>query len=289
MRDLLTDKEKAINAMLTYGIYRFSCTLSYTLVDTARHAIYCCYRGGLFPELQKEIKSLKSKTIGKNDEFFRGGQFEADGEIIELVEAFAAKPKLKELAIEFYRIHQSREFLNLRNPNALASLNYAKEIDRMIQANEPMPMANKSHLFNFRDHPKSEYELIQFAAFTAIKSIIGKKAYAKTNKQHIICRMLGYSSIKSIPENLDGKPGEVFRKYSNRYHFKKLLDDLQLNWNVVIYSHQMRGLCITISSKITRNELAVMAEANKRKSKLIALKKLNDEAISYAKSVQQLK
>jgi hypothetical protein len=98
----------------------------------------------------------------------------------------------------------------------------------------------------------------------AIKSILGMRRYVKTNKQHIVSRMFGYSSIKVI-----GKVNEeLFKKYSTRYQIDKVLLELELSWNVKIYSRNIRGMYVSVGNKISLDDLALEAESKKKKNRI---------------------
>ena len=292
MGEILKDSHSTLYSIIRYGVYKYSKKLRANIDDVSRQVIYDIYQNNLDKKLKSMIESLGCDIIGCNEDY-RGfttkGTFDSVEEIRELKSYFLMYPDLEELCIEHYRLNQARIYLRVTLVSFDQTIESSKKLDMAYSENKIFPMISFSHIWNYKDNPKSEYEIIQLLAFIAIKSIIGNRRCCKTNKQHILARMLGFASIKDIPEQMDIRLVEVLKKYSHRHHMKKLLDDLILNWNVLVYSHQMRGLYIAISNKITLNELAVFAENNKRKSKLEALKKLKNEAIAFAKSSQQLK
>jgi hypothetical protein len=65
-----------------------------------------------------------------------------------------------------------------------------------------------------------------------------------------------------------------------------VLEQLQLNWKVKIYSNHIRGFYITTGSKMSLTDLVLKAESTKRKTKLAALKNQKQAALTAA--TQQL-
>lgn len=289
LRDVFINKHDAFEKIIKYGIYHYSKKFHYSIDDVARQLVYDLYKDELSSNIVKQINSLQSDIIGCNEDY-KGfdikGQFAPDDEIEELKRAFLQYPKLKEDAIEHYQMHLSYKSLGITG-SIEQTLRVAKEIKQQMPEHEPMPMVNKDLLFRFRDNEKSEFELAQFLCYIAVKSILGTKVSAKTNKQHIVSRMFGYSSIKHVPSKMNKQITELFKKYSTRYHIDKLIQALELEtWNVITYSHNMRGMYIAMANKITIDELALTGERKKQKFKIAELKNKKCEATK--KALQQL-
>ena len=291
IRDLVEDKQSAIGRIFNAGIVKVSDSFKIGLLDASRQVIYDIYRSNsaLSDELKSQLRYLESEIIGKNEDPFISGQFDALDEVDELLQEMIVDDTLKNLVCDHYRHQQALKFLGISQSDSVNSRAKGRKILSKIPSKEPNAMINTRHLFNFRDNEKSDYELIQLSAFIGIKSIIGKKAFCKTNKSLIIARMLGYASIKCIPEDLKGRAAEIFKKYSIRYHMDKLLVDLQLNWNVLVYSNHMRGLYVAIDGKINLQSLVKQAEEKKRKNQVQKLKDQKKDALKMVKELQQLK
>ena len=131
-------------------------------------------------------------------------------------------------------------------------------------------------LIDYFKNEKSEFDIALLLAYMAIRSILGKKQYVKTNTKHITARMFGYSSHKAIPDELTPAIKELIQKYSSRHHMSKLLMQLKLNWHVVIYSRNTRGLYVGIG--VSLDTLAMAGEKRKQKFKIELLKKAEKEA-----------
>lgn len=291
LRDMIERKEDTINKILSYGVYRYSTKFSYTVEDASKNLMYYFYRK------KRELTSYLSQTLNTYieseildlDEDYNGfndKEFEPTFEMEQLDKIYKTDTEFLNRVIEFYQMQLAFNSIGI-NGGIEFCLKSAKEIEKQIEPNEPQPMISKSLLFDFRDNPKSEFDLIQFLAYIAIKSILGKNPYAKVNKELVISRMFGYSSIKHLPDKL--KPGlnELRAKYLHRYHFDELKLKLVENWNVITYSNKMRGFYVAIKNKVSIDELALNAEAKKKKNRIEALKRQQKEAT--AKALAKLK
>jgi hypothetical protein len=297
LRNLLTDRKKTIDDIIDFGIYHFSKSVKYDLSEVARQMMYCFYRkqSDLTNDLRRMIQRyIDSEKIYFDEEYSGfsgiGSEFKAELELDQILPLFETDKTFKEKAIEFYQIRQacSRDLLNI-TCNFDYVLKHGKEIERTIPANEPYPSINKSLFFKFRDHEKTEFDLMQFACYIGIRSILGIKPYCRTNKKHILCRAFGYTSVKHLPDTMNPDIQELFNKYLNRYHIGRILQSLELNWNILIDGHNMKGMYIGVKNlekKFTLENMISYAETNKMKNKIDALKKQKDEA--REKALQQL-
>jgi hypothetical protein len=268
LRDLTTDKNKALNNIIKYGLYSFGEKINQDLNEVIRQLMYCYYRDTNV--LPNDLIKLIDRYVDKDEDYngFNGSEFNPEYETEQLIEIFKTDVNFQAKAIEFYKIRQAYSFMGITG-NFENCLSVGKQIQDTIPKGEPMPMINKNQLFEFRDEDKTEIELMQFAVNIAIRSIIGEKAYSKTNKPMILCRAFGYSSIKLIPEAMP----ELFYKYSKRYHIDKIILKLELgNWNLIFYGNNMRGMYIGFENKITLDKLAETAEMKKDKTKIENLK-----------------
>ena len=290
MGEILKDSHSTLYLIIRYGVYKYSKKLRANLDDVCRQVIYDIYQNRIDKKLKSMIESLGCDIIGCNEDY-RGfttkGTFDSVEEISELKSYFLMYPDLEELCIEHYRLHQAKEFLNVKLFSFDLTIESSIKLDMAYSENKIFPMISFSHIWNYLKHPKTEYDVIQLLAFTAIKSIIGNRRCCKTNKQHIVARMLGFASIKDIPEKMDSRLMEVFVKYSHRYHIDKLLQDLELKWNVQTYSSNMRGLYICIESKMSLEDMIMFAESNKKKTRIMQLKE--SKRSIKEKVIQQLK
>ena len=300
IRDLFTNKKETIQRIMYFGIWKYSFTFHFKekeniqdyITKVARQLMYGYYRTGLTSELKKTIKNYISKKRITIDETYNG--FSSSGESFDPFEEmqqvqilFNENESFKINAMEYYRMHMAMESLRITPGSIDSTLNEAKEVSAKIPENDPMPMINVTRLFNFLKNEKSEFELVQLAAYIGIRSIIGKKQYCKTNKLHIVSRMFGYTSHKQVPIDFKSEYlKELHKKYSHRYHIDKVIRELELNWNVLTYSNNIRGLYIAMKNKIGIEALAIASEIKKRKNQIAELKQSKIEA--RKKAIEQL-
>jgi hypothetical protein len=98
--------------------------------------------------------------------------------------------------------------------------------------------------------------------------------------------MFGYASHKHLPKKFSPAIKELINKYSFRYHIDKVLTELELNWNVLTYSNNIRGMYVAMKDKISLDALVLAAETKKKKSQIEKLKAAKNEA--KKKALQQL-
>lgn len=277
LQDFLTNKVEVIDRIFGYGIYRYSKAISFKPDKAMSHFIYCYYnkRDVLTDYLLVSIDYYINNDLIELNEDYKGfdseGKFNPEYEIEQLLKIVEKDIEFKENLIEFYKMHLSCQSLQIET-NIGKSISIAKQIEQLTPQKEPLPMVNIDLLFEFRDNVKSEFELFQFLCFIAIKSIIGTKEYVKTNKKHIICRMFGYNTIKHLPKKFKVPYQSLFIKYSMRYHLDKLIRALELNWNVLTYSNNMRGFYVCVENKMSLEKLVLVAESQKQNNKIKTLK-----------------
>ena len=288
IQGLFTDKKKTINDIINYGIYRFAKQMKYDLSDVAKQLMYGYFRGDLTNDAKKAIQKYVNAEMIEIDEDYNGFSFEnfnPETSIEQILKIFESDYNFKNTGIEFYQIKQAYKFLEIKG-NYDNCLKVGKQIEKTIPEHEPFPMISKSLLFEIRDKNKAEFDLMQFATYISIRSILGKKSNCRTNKEMIICRAFGYKSKNNLPENMNPVIKELFNKYMKRYHIDRILQQLELNWNVLTYSNNIRGLYVGMSNKISLEAMVLMAETKKKKNQIANLKDTKREA--REKALQQL-
>ena len=163
--------------------------------------------------------------------------------------------------------------------NTLKSYRDGKTLYESIPQNSPMAGINKDVLFDFYKNTKTLDEIAVLLAFLAIKSIVGIKPYCKVTNAYLIARMAGYAKIEDIPHPLP----QPLAQYNTRRKLDKIKKELQLNWNVNIYSRYTRGFYVSIDNKFELNKLVFEAEKRRKSTKEKQLKQRNDEARRLAK------
>lgn len=279
LRNIHSNKVEVINHIITYGIYRYGQTLKPKRHDVARQSIYMIYRADV-PEFKDLIEQLDTVFIGKDEDYngFSGETFNPEDEITEMLEVFDSYEIIEHKATELYRIHEALEFYDLTAPPERL-LNSAKAINEGVPENNSMSMVKLDDLLNFLKSPKTDYEIDQLTAYSALRSIIGLKPYVKSNRKLLIARMLGYNKFDEV--NVSELNSSPFKKYLDvRYQWDKLRDDLELYWKVKFYANKDRGFYFSDSGKLTYNDLIKKVEDNKKKRGLMISENLSEEQSS---------
>jgi len=148
-----------------------------------------------------------------------------------------------------------------------------KKIYQSIDEKAPKASISMDMLFNFYCNPKSDFEIHCFLAFCALKSIIQRQKYKKTNFNYLLSRMSGNSKKK---EGID----PLLKRYESkkeRYQRNKLITELRLSWGLKYIAgnkdFKVRGFYASFTMQ--EKDLAVIALKGNRKYKLNILKHIS--------------
>jgi len=232
------DAENGISDIFDVGIYNYSKQFDIDNLSAYRQVIYCYYRGGLTHTLHSNLQYLYDNEDLTLDEDFNG--FKSDGstfepyELDEFVQIASTNNKLRDLCLEFYKMHLALQSLKIKG-NIQRILSASKEVLRIQckteakYGREPSVMLKTDLIFDYYKKSKSSNDILILAAYSGIKSIIGKKEFAGTTKQMIVSRMIGAKSDKVLQDFLKDKTLKtIFDKYSKRYWFDKLINELRI-------------------------------------------------------------
>ena len=92
---------------------------------------------------------------------------------------------------EIQRMKEASDFFNINFRDIESGVRKAKDIHKSIKKSTPFASVRLKMLWDYYENPKKEADIACFCAFCAIKSILGNKEYAKTNKKLVIARMFG--------------------------------------------------------------------------------------------------
>ncbi len=162
------------------------------------------------------------------------------------LEKGTTKEKYKETCDWFNFLELDREE-NLKHGKVL--------FDRFKEA--PMTGIERHLYTEFNKFDKSEFEKACFLAFQALKSIVGDKAFQKTDNKLLWARMDG--KVKSI-RNISELSLKV-RYYAQEYQTLKIKKELQEKWGLIYYAQQTRGFYVSFGLDLK----ALILEAMKRK------------------------
>lgn len=195
------------------------------------------------------------------------------------------------------QLKAAAKFLNIRIGSIEEALRVGKALYEKYHRKGAYCGVNTEIVWQYYNGPKTPYQIAQFCAFCATRSIIGKGEYKKTNRNLIAARMFGYTNKEEMQNNtpdltvkniskkvraIREKEIEERSKYQTRYHSDKILTDLELNWGLKRYADHIRGMYISYSMDLA--ELAKICEQSKKSVRLDALKEAKRLARLSAKS-----
>ncbi len=285
LKDFFKNPFEAADQMITYGMYHYSERIELSPREVAYQILYDLSEYRLCRKIHSYLLTSGNQLIKDFDRYV-GLQVPDeinDDHLMALELMMEADADFAEQAMEYAKVSKAQEVLGIIG-KAERTLYAAKKVEALIKPREPepMPMASTEHLLIYRHEKKTEFEVAQFLAYLAIRSILGVKQYMRTNKALILSRMFGYS--KCLPP--DQERTALQQKYATRYHMDRVLEHLQVKWGINIYSNHMRGFYVSVNSKMNLKQLAIQAEASKKKNQVAALKKRKVEALAAA--LQQL-
>ena len=240
IKNLFSEKDLkyTVSDIFDVGIFNYSKQFNIDNLSAYRQVIYCYYRGGLTDKLRSKIQYLYDNGDLTLDEDYNGFDghgisFEPD-DLDELAQIASKNNILRDLFIEFYKMHLALKSLKLTG-NIQSILSVSKQILKLQQIHEakygrePSVMLKTDLIFDYYKKSKSSNDILILAAFAGIKSIIGKKEFAGTTKKMIVSRMIGAKSDKVLQDFLKDKTLKtIFDKYSKRYWFDKLINELRI-------------------------------------------------------------
>lgn len=143
----------------------------------------------------------------------------------------------------------ARDCLGVNCSNPASNYNSGRKLFNELMYNDTKPayfsVSNEMY-WHFHDRETSFDERVSALAYLAIKSMIGKREYIKTNMTLLCSRMDGRTRYRRGQE----LSPEV-AKYTNRYWSHKLMNDLFTRYGVVFYSgcaaHKVRGFYCSVT------------------------------------------
>lgn len=259
LADLFKDKETTINNMLRGGLYRYASNIKLTLENAVTLCLYDYLNNKPLPG---EVADIFNGYDVQRDECFVAGNFFAPDDIVE-----SFNHSDNEELFEYAQMVTACNNMGVNPANMFIYLSTCRNIKTTSTV---VAMINKSKLFEFRDENKTEHELMQFACYVAIKSIIGRNKFAKTNIQYILSR--------ALPDAENEAQNALRIKYQKRRKFESIMQALELNWGVKRYSSFMRGFYLATDGKTSIEELALIAESSKKKNRVEKLKNSKRDA-----------
>lgn len=99
---------------------------------------------------------------------------------------------------ELEKMKAAAHLFNIRFGHIESALENAKKLGNEFDLKTPQVMIGIDILWDFYKNRKTEFNIACFCAFCAIKSILGAKPFAKTNKRLVVARMFGKSGGNEV-------------------------------------------------------------------------------------------
>ena len=291
LRGLHADKKKTLRNIAMYGVYSFTETNKmtekgeYIFIDQFIYSYY------------NENSSLPDELREKMEEYIDNGMFnpyndrngfkpgkgrkmDVCNEAAELETIFSTDEDLYDMVIGFGKFRDACNFYGMKK-DFKKIYDWAMETERQIPPKSPMVMIGQDKLREFfEDETKTEFEVMTFAVYLAIRSILGEDKMKFTTKDMILARAFGFRNIKEMKENMP----PLYEKYSNRYWIDKCLGEIRAGWNIITYSSNrdgLHGLYIANGLHLTKKDLMRAIEKKRKakdpKSHNAEMKRLRDE------------
>lgn len=171
-------------------------------------------------------------------------------------------------------IEQSMKYFSLVVNGLERRATDGKIIYDTFSNNNPMVSISIERLIQYGKEDKTDFEVLIFRAYCAIRSILGTKPYTKVTNDYLKSRMYGFRNATDYPFNK-----------SERYLFDKIKLELQKDWYLIYYSRQTRGFYVSYSLPLEK--LIYHAELNRESYKANELKRAKNEA--YQKVMLMMK
>lgn len=174
------------------------------------------------------------------------------------------------------RFNKAAKFLNVTLGNQEKSFAMGESVYHDHSENRCIVNLNIDIFWQFYKEEKSDFDWHCLLAFLALKSIIGRKPYAKTNNTFLLSRMAGFSATN-----------EDHGIKITRYQLDKIKTELQLNWHIVYHGRNTRGFFVGIDINISLEDLMFNSESKKISNREKDLRE--QKKIAYENTMKKLK
>lgn len=276
LRGLHTDKKKTLRDCAMYGVFSLTQTKKVTTKEErtfVKQFVYAYYNepDSLTMELAEKMEQYIDEGMFHADADHKGfaagkgRKLNVDSEIHELERIFEDDKEFKNMVIKFGKARDAYQFYGMKK-GFKDIFDWAMETEKNIPPKSPMVMIGQDKLREFfEDDTKTEFEIMTFAIYLAIRSILGTDKMKFTTKDMILARAFGFRNIKELKKN----PPDLYEKYSKRYWMDKCLGEIRGGWNIITYSSNrdgLHGIYIGNGFHITNKDL-MRAIEKKRKAK----------------------
>ncbi len=242
IRDMLLDKDIGMTKMLLYGICIVAKDSDVDEYNAYQQVMYCYYQYGKAEWYEREMRNPKTilptsikqliDKLSDEDGFLDvdhcgfTSKFDVEEEVIALMRFTKNHKEWHEEIMAFHKLRQAAELfgVTIKNYDSLLSefYKYSKAKTRMVSV-------KRSMILEYWKQPKTEYQIMLFAMYMAVKAIIGTKPLARTTKNFVMANTFGCMNEDELDrvmkENATIK--ELYDKYSTKRMWEKLTKDIQ--------------------------------------------------------------
>lgn len=253
LQGLAESKKETLLNCTYYGVYSLTQTKKVTEKEERifiEQFIYSYYNDphSLTMELSEKMEQHIDEGMFHPDDDHKGfaagkgRKLNVDSEVNELERIFEDDQEFKQMVVMFGKARDAFNFYKMKK-GFKDIFEWGEEMEKQIPPKSPMVMIPQKKLKEFFAEEKTELEIMTFAIFLAIRSILGTKKYCRTTKEMILARAFGFRNMEELREN----PPALFEKYSKRYWIDKLLAEVSGDtWGIHVYSTNegLRGLYV---------------------------------------------
>jgi len=274
LRGLHTDKKKTLRDCAMYGVFSLTQTKKVTTKEERtfiEQFVYAYYNepDTMTMELAEKMEQYIDEGMFHADADHKGfaagkgRKLNVDSEIHELERIFEDDQEFRDMVVMFGKAKDAFQFYGMKKDFRDI---FTWAMEKNIPPKSPMVMIGQDKLREFfEDDTKTEFEIMTFAIYLAIRSILGTDKMKFTTKDMILARAFGFRNIKELKKN----PPDLYEKYSKRYWMDKCLGEIRGGWNIITYSSNrdgLHGIYIGNGFHITNKDL-MRAIEKKRKAK----------------------
>ncbi len=274
LRGLHTDKKKTLRDCAMYGVFSLTQTKKVTTKEERtfiEQFVYAYYNepDTMTMELAEKMEQYIDEGMFHADADHKGfaagkgRKLNVDSEIHELERIFEDDQEFRDMVVMFGKAKDAFQFYGMKKDFRDI---FTWAMEKNIPPKSPMVMIGQDKLREFlEDDTKTEFEIMTFAIYLAIRSLLGTDKMKFATKDMILARAFGFRNIKELKKN----PPDLYEKYSKRYWMDKCLGEIRGGWNIITYSSNrdgLHGIYIGNGFHITNKDL-MRAIEKKRKAK----------------------
>ena len=207
LRGLHTDKKKTLRDCAMYGVFSLTQTKKVTTKEErtfVKQFVYAYYNepDSLTMELAEKMEQYIDEGMFHADADHKGfaagkgRKLNVDSEIHELERIFEDDQEFRDMVVMFGKAKDAFQFYGMKKDFRDI---FTWAMEKNIPPKSPMVMIGQDKLREFlEDDTKTEFEIMTFAIYLAIRSLLGTDKMKFTTKDMILARAFGFRNIKEL-------------------------------------------------------------------------------------------